>query len=262
MIDALATGIDLTPFFALLTNESVVKVFHAARQDIEIIWNMAGKIRIRSSIPRSPPWCSAMAIPFLRPAGAAHYRRHARQVEPLHRLDAAPADRRPGRLCALRRHPSARRLSQLADDLEKRGRTDWVEAEMRVLTSPETYRADPERAWERLKARVRKPKDLGVLMEVAAWREREAQTRDVPRSRVLKDDVVGEIAIQAPTTVEKLAICARCPRVSSVRAGDPISSRRSSAGWNAIPRRCPSWSDSVRRPTARPSSNCSRCCCA
>jgi ribonuclease D len=76
---------------------------------------------------------------------------------------------------------------------------------MRVLTSPATYRMEPELAWERLKARVRKPKELAVLIEVAAWREREAQTRDVPRSRVLKDDVIGDIAIQAPTTIERLA---------------------------------------------------------
>ena len=76
---------------------------------------------------------------------------------------------------------------------------------MRVLTSPETYRMEPEHAWERLKTRVRKPKELAVLIEVAAWREREAQTRDVPRSRVLKDDVIGDIAIQAPTTIERLA---------------------------------------------------------
>ena len=101
---------------------------------------------------------------------------------------------------------------KLAADLEKRGRTNWVEAEMGVLTSPETYRADPERAWERLKSRVRKPKDLAVLIEIAAWREREAQTRDVPRSRVLKDDVVGEIAVQAPTTVEKLGHLRSLPK--------------------------------------------------
>src|SRR5262249_60226655 len=68
-----------------------------------------------------------------------------------------------------------------------------------------TYRVEPELAWQRLKTRARKPKELAVLMEVAAWREREAQTRDVPRGRVLKDDVVGEIAQQAPTTVERLA---------------------------------------------------------
>jgi ribonuclease D len=101
---------------------------------------------------------------------------------------------------------------KLEADLEKRSRVNWVEAEMRVLTSPETYRADPERAWERLKTRVRKPKDLGVLMEIAAWREREAQTRDVPRSRVLKDDALGDIAVQAPTTIERLGHLRSLPK--------------------------------------------------
>jgi ribonuclease D len=80
-----------------------------------------------------------------------------------------------------------------------------MDDEMEILTSPDTYRAEPERAWMRLKTRVRKPKELAVLIEVAAWREREAQTRDVPRSRVLKDETVGDIAVQAPTTAEKLA---------------------------------------------------------
>ena len=73
-----------------------------------------------------------------------------------------------------------------------------------MLTSPETYRMDPESAWQRLKTRVRKPKELAVLIEVAAWREREAQSRDVPRSRVLKDEVIADIAVQAPTTIERL----------------------------------------------------------
>jgi ribonuclease D len=94
---------------------------------------------------------------------------------------------------------------KLSADLARKGRTEWMHDEMRVITSPETYRMEPEHAWERLKTRVRKPKDLAVLIEVAAWREREAQTRDVPRSRVLKDEVVGDIAVQAPTSVERLA---------------------------------------------------------
>jgi ribonuclease D len=101
---------------------------------------------------------------------------------------------------------------KLAADLDKRGRVQWVEAEMNVLTSPETYRGDPERAWERLKSRVRKPKDLAVLMEIAAWREREAQSRDVPRSRVLKDDAVSDIAVQAPTTIERLGHLRSLPK--------------------------------------------------
>src|SRR5690606_19521780 len=89
---------------------------------------------------------------------------------------------------------------KLLAKLEKNGRLDWLQEEMSILTSPDTYRQPPERAWERLKTRIRKPRDLAVLIEVAAWREREAQNRDVPRSRVLKDEAVGEIALAAPHT--------------------------------------------------------------
>src|SRR5258708_17251643 len=101
---------------------------------------------------------------------------------------------------------------KLSADIEKRGRKSWVEAEMVVLTSPETYRMEPETAWERLKTRVRKPRELGVLIEVAAWREREAQSRDVPRGRVLKDEAIGDIATHAPTTPERLASLRSLPR--------------------------------------------------
>jgi ribonuclease D len=101
---------------------------------------------------------------------------------------------------------------KLSSDLDKRGRSDWMRDEMKVLTSPDTYRFEPEHAWERLKTRVRKPKELAVLIEVAAWREREAQERDVPRGRVLKDDVIGDIAVQAPTTIERLGSLRSLPR--------------------------------------------------
>jgi ribonuclease D len=94
---------------------------------------------------------------------------------------------------------------KLKDDLEKKGRVDWVREEMKVLSSPATYMQEPEHAWERLKSRVRKPRDLAVLIEVAAWREREAQARDLPRQRVLKDEALAEIAMQQPKTVEALA---------------------------------------------------------
>jgi ribonuclease D len=100
----------------------------------------------------------------------------------------------------------------LSADIEKRKRADWVRDEMKVLTSPDTYRMEPDTAWQRLKTRARKPKELAVLMEVAAWREREAQVRDVPRGRVLKDEVVGDIAVQAPTTAEKLAALRSLPK--------------------------------------------------
>src|SRR5581483_4952732 len=101
---------------------------------------------------------------------------------------------------------------KLKGDLEQRGRTRWVEEEMDILTSPETYRMDPENAWLRLRSRVRKPRELAVLIEIAAWREREAKSRDVPRGRVLKDDLVADIAVQAPTTTEQLASLRSLPK--------------------------------------------------
>ena len=205
VVDALAPGIDLAPFFDLMTDKKVVKVFHAARQDIEIVWNMAKKIP-------HPIFDSQVAAMVLGYGDSISYDQLVQRItgdllDKSHRF--TDWTRRPlsdaQMTYALSDVTHLRDVyRKLAVDLDKRGRTSWVEAEMGVLTSPETYRAEPERAWERLKSRVRKPKELAVLIEVAAWREREAQSRDVPRSRVLKDDVIGDIAVQAPTTIERL----------------------------------------------------------
>jgi ribonuclease D len=213
VIDALAEGIDLAPFFALLADEKVVKVFHAARQDIEIVWNMA------KTIPH-PIFDTQVAAMVLGYGDSISYDQLVQRItgdtlDKSHRF--TDWTRRP-----LSDAQVAYALSdvthlravyeKLAADLHKQGRAEWVGAEMNVLTSPETYRMDPERAWERLKSRVRKPKELAVLIEIAAWREREAQARDVPRSRVLKDDTIGDIAVQAPTTVERLASLRSLPK--------------------------------------------------
>jgi ribonuclease D len=213
VIDALATGLDLAPFFALMANEGVVKVFHAARQDIEIVWNMA------KTIPH-PIVDTQVAAMVLGYGDSISYDQLVQRItgdtlDKSHRF--TDWTRRPLSdaqiVYAMSDVTHLRDVYlKLATDLEKRGRTNWVEAEMEVLTSPETYRADPERAWERLKNRVRKPKELAVLMEVAAWREREAQTRDVPRGRVIKDEVIGDIAVQAPTTVERLGALRSLPK--------------------------------------------------
>jgi ribonuclease D len=213
VIDALAPGIDLAPFFALMANENVVKVFHAARQDIEIVWNMA------KTIPH-PIVDSQVAAMVLGYGDSISYDQLVQRItgdtlDKSHRF--TDWTRRP-----LSDAQIAYAVSdvthlrdvylKLAEDLEKRGRSNWVEAEMDILTSPETYRADPERAWERLKSRVRKPKELAVLIEVAAWREREAQSRDVPRGRVIKDELIGDIAVQAPTTIERLGHLRSLPK--------------------------------------------------
>ena len=223
VIDALATGIDLAPFFALMENESVTKVFHAARQDIEIVWNMA------QTIPH-PIVDTQVAAMVLGYGDSISYDQLVQRItgdtlDKSHRF--TDWTRRP--LSDAQVTYALSDVTHLRDvylalaaDLEKRGRSSWVEAEMDILTSPETYRADPERAWERLKSRVRKPKELAVLIEVAAWREREAQTRDVPRGRVIKDEVIGDIAVQAPTTIERLSHLRSLPeRIRALALGRP-----------------------------------------
>ena len=213
VVDALASGMDLKPFFELMANEAVLKVFHAGRQDIEIIWHRAGLI------PR-PVFDTQVAAMVLGYGDSISYDQLVQRItgdtlDKSHRFtDWA---RRP--LSEAQIAYAISDVTHLRDvylalsaDLERRGRADWVREEMDVLTSPETYRLDPDSAWERLKARIRKPRELAVLIEVAAWREREAKIRDVPRGRVLKDDVIGDIAVQAPTSIEKLAALRSLPK--------------------------------------------------
>ena len=205
VVDALAPGIDLGPFFSLMADEKVMKVFHAARQDIEIVWHLA------KLIPH-PIFDTQVAAMVLGYGNSISY------DQLVQRITGDALDKSYRFTDWTRRPLSDAQLSYavsdvthlrdvyhaLVDDLARRGRADWVQEEMHVLTSADTYRMDPENAWRRLKTRVRKPRELAVLIEVAAWREREAQSRDVPRSRVLKDEVIADIAVQAPTTIEKL----------------------------------------------------------
>jgi ribonuclease D len=213
VIDAIAPDIDLAPFFELMNNDQVLKVFHAARQDIEICGHRACKLP-------HPIFDTQVAAMVLGYGDAISYDQLVQRITG-DVLDKSSRftdwTRRP--LSEAQLNYAVSDVTHLRDvyralsaDLEKRGRTEWVGAEMEVLTSPDTYRADPENAWLRLKSRVRKPKDLAVLMEVAAWREREAQSRDIPRGRVLKDEVVGDIAVQAPTTIEKLGHLRSLPK--------------------------------------------------
>jgi ribonuclease D len=213
VIDALAPGIELGPFFSLMADEKVMKVFHAARQDIEIVWH-------RAKLIPHPIFDTQVAAMVLGYGDSISY------DQLVQRITGDTLDKSHRFTDWTRRPLSDAQLSYaisdvthlrdvylaLVDDLGRRGRADWVQDEMRVLTSADTYRMDPENAWQRLKTRVRKPRELAVLIEVAAWREREAQARDVPRSRVLKDEVIGDIAVQAPTTAEKLRSLRSLPK--------------------------------------------------
>ncbi|MHC2335035.1 ribonuclease D [Bradyrhizobium sp. USDA 4454] len=213
VVDALAPGIDLKPFFELMSNEAVLKVFHAARQDIEIVWHLSG------TIPH-PIFDTQVAAMVLGYGDSIAYDQLVDRVTG-HRPDKTHRftdwSRRP--LSEEQLHYAVSDVTHLREvfaaldaDLRKRNRSDWVSEEMEVLTSPKTYDFHPERAWERLKTRVRKPRELAVLIEVAAWREQEAQSRDVPRSRVLKDDAVGDIATHAPTSLDKLGNLRSLPK--------------------------------------------------
>ncbi|MGU3495669.1 ribonuclease D [Xanthobacteraceae bacterium A53D] len=213
IIDALAEGLDLAPFFALMADESVKKVFHAGRQDIEIVWHLA-KI-----IPH-PVFDTQVAAMVLGYGDSISYDQLVQRITG-HSIDKSSRftdwSRRP--LSQAQLTYAIADVTHLRDvykslmsDLETRGRVDWMGEEMNVLTSPATYRQDPETAYERLKSRVRKPRELAVLAEVAAWREREAQSRDLPRGRIIKDEVIGEIAVQQPQTHEKLAELRSLPK--------------------------------------------------
>jgi len=206
IIDALTEGLDLTPLYKLMADPGVVKVFHAARQDIEIFWNLA------KTIP-SPMFDTQVAAMVLGYGDSISY------DQLVQRTTGDTIDKSSRFTDWSRRPLSPAQLTyafsdvthlrdiylKLQADLEKRGRVQWVSEEMKILTSPDTYKQEPENAWKRLKARVKKPREFAVLIEVAAWREREAQSRDVPRSRVIKDEAIAELAQQQPKTVEALS---------------------------------------------------------
>jgi ribonuclease D len=205
LIDPLAEGISLDPFMALMANRNVVKVFHSARQDLEIIWNL-GRL-----VPE-PLFDTQIAAMVCGYGDSVSYEQLVNDLAKA-RVDKSSRftdwSRRPLTDAQLTYALSdvthlVQVYEALLDQLKTNGRLEWLSEEMAVLTSPETYQADPDNAWRRLAGRLRKSKEVAVLMEVAAWREREAQARDVPRGRILKDDALIDVAVSAPRSVEAL----------------------------------------------------------
>jgi ribonuclease D len=223
-IDALAPGLNLWPFFDLMADRAVVKVFHAARQDVEIIWNLAKLI----PAPLFDTQVAAMVCGYGEQVSYGELVQSICKVSVDKSSRFTDWSRRP--LSEAQIDYAIKDVTHLRDIyrallalLQKSGRLCWLADEMKTLTSAATYEQHPENAWERFRARARKPRDIAVLMELAAWREAEAQQRDVPRSRILKDDVLIEIAFAAPRTVEALLNLRAFPKgMERSRAGNDI----------------------------------------
>ncbi|MEO5336769.1 MAG: ribonuclease D [Magnetospirillum sp. WYHS-4] len=205
-IDALAPGMDLAPLFDIFVDPSVLKVFHAARQDLEIFYHLMGRL----PVPVFDTQVAAMVCGFGEQVGydtlvaklaKAHIDKSSRftdwAIRPLSakQIGYALAD-----VTHLRTV-----YDKLKRRLDRNGRAGWLDEEMATLTAPETYAVDPQESFRRLKSRSASPRMLAVLREVAAWREREAQRRDLPRNRVLRDEALLEIAHHTPSTVSDLA---------------------------------------------------------
>ncbi|QFY59677.1 ribonuclease D [Rhizobium grahamii] len=213
LVDPLAKGLDLKPFFELMADTSVLKVFHAARQDIEIIYNRGGLI----PHPIFDTQVAAMVCGF---GDSVSYdqlvsRTKGVQIDKSSRF--TDWSRRP--LSEKQLDYALADVTHLRDvylylkaELEREGRSSWLREEMDILEARETYDMHPDDAWQRLKMRLRKPQELAVLKYVAAWREREARSRNVPRSRVIKDDAIYEIAQQQPKDNEALGRLRTIPK--------------------------------------------------
>jgi ribonuclease D len=213
LVDALSPELDLKPFFELMANEKVVKVFHAARQDVEIVHHLGGLIP-------HPLFDTQVAAAVCGHGESVGYEALVREIA------GASIDKSHRFTDWSRRPLSDAQLTyaaadvihlvpiyqKLQEEVDRVGRREWIREEMNILTSPETYSTDPTQAWKRLKLKVRKPREFAVLKAVAEWREKEAQTRDVPRGRVLKDDALYEIALHPPDNEGALARLRAVPK--------------------------------------------------
>jgi ribonuclease D len=206
IVDPLSDGLELAPFYQLMADERVTKVFHAARQDLEIVWTQARLI----PHPIFDTQVAAMVCGF---GEAVSYSNLVKQIT------GGDLDKTSRFTDWARRPLSQRQLTyalgdvthlrdiylHLKAELEKEGRAGWLDEEMAELTDPKTYQTSPEDAWRRLKLRVKNRKGLAVLIELAAWRERAAQAQNVPRNRILRDEALFDIASHAPSSTAELS---------------------------------------------------------
>lgn len=206
IIDPMAKGLDLDPFFQLMADQNIVKVFHAARQDVEIIHHLSSIV----PVPLFDTQVAAMVCGF---GDSVSYSQLAKKVLNVD-LDKTSRftdwSRRP--LTDKQLHYALGDVTHLRGiykylktRLESTNRAPWLDEEMAVLIDPATYELHPEDAWKRLKMRIKSKEALSVMMELAMWREIQAQSQDVPRARVIKDDAIYDIANQMPRAVHDLS---------------------------------------------------------
>ena len=206
VIDALAPGIELKSLGELLADPAIVKVFHAARQDVEIFLELFEQV----PVPIFDTQVAAMVAGFGDQVGydSLVSSLTGGQIDKAHRFsDWAARPLSASQVAYAAADVTYLRLvyTSLCDRLQRDGRLEWVREEMGVLAEPSTYRADPETLWERLRPRTNNRRMLGLLRAAVAWREREAQRINIPRQRLIKDESLLEMAAVAPTTPEALS---------------------------------------------------------
>ncbi len=205
IVDPLAKGIDLAPLYELMADKSTVKVFHAGRQDIEIFHVQAG-------IVPEPIFDTQVAAMVCGHGESVSYGNLVKRIVNVD-IDKSSRftdwSRRP--LSSTQLEYALADVTHLRDvyaslaaELDSTGRVSWLGEEMSVLTDPATYRLAPEDAWRRLKTRVKNRKAMAALVELAAWREEQAQAQNVPRPRVLRDEALYDIANRMPTETKQL----------------------------------------------------------
>ncbi|TCL09576.1 ribonuclease D [Shimia isoporae] len=199
LVDPLADEISLDPLFDLFRDTSVVKVFHAARQDLEIFFVEAGVF----PDPLFDTQVAAMVCGFGEQVGYETLVRRIAKAGVDKSSRFTDWSRRPlsdaQKSYALADVTHLRKIYEfLAEQLEKTGRNHWVQEEIGILTNPDTYIIQPENAWKRVKTRTTSPKFLAIVRELAKFREAYAQDRNVPRNRVFKDDALVELASTKP----------------------------------------------------------------
>lgn len=244
-LDPIETQLDWTGFMALMDNPAVVKVFHAARQDLEIFHDLYKRLP-------HPIFDTQVAAMVLGYGDQIAYNALVRD------LTGQELEKSAQFTDWSRRPLSEKQLSYALDDvtylcqiyeklklqLEQKDRLHWVKEEMEYLTSPTTYESHPENAWKRIKLRNPKPEALAILKALAEWREREAQARNIPRGRFIKDEAIADLAMYKPKDMDSLLHVRTLPSdvakgklgpvllkiIAQARAGDPASWPKVEAG--------------------------------